>query len=157
MTDTNTTPVTPDQAGTGPAPTYQAPAESSYQQPYAQSAPAQPAHVQQAYPEQQHYAQPAPPVYIIQKPPATKKGFGLTSMILGISAVVFSWTTVFAFIMLILAFIFGVVSLKKKESPRGFAITGLILGSAAVLLVILFAVVLAALFGAASSFGVSSY
>ena len=103
------------------------------------------------------YAQPAPPVFILQKAPATKKGFGLTSMILGISAVVFSWTTVFAFIMLILAFIFGLVSLKKKETPRGFAITGLVLGSAAVLLVILFTVVLAALFGAAASFTDYSY
>jgi len=81
MTDTDTTPVTGGSSSTDQA------------------------HAgQPAYAQPQVFAQPAPPIYIIQKPPATKKGFGLTSMILGISAVLFSWTTVFAFILLILAF-----------------------------------------------------
>lgn len=95
------------------------------------------------------YVQQAQPIYIVQQP-ATKKGFGVASMVLGISAVIFSWTAVFAFILLALAFIFGAVSLKKKESPRGFAITGLVLGSVAVLLVI---VIVAAVAGALGSYG----
>lgn len=98
------------------------------------------------------YVQQAQPIYIVQQP-ATKKGFGIASMVLGISAVIFSWTAVFAFILLALAFIFGAVSLKKKESPRGFAITGLILGSVAVLLVIVIVVIIAAIAGALGSFG----
>ena len=98
------------------------------------------------------YVQQAQPIYIVQ-PPATKKGFGVASMVLGISAVLFSWTAVFAFILLALAFIFGAVSLKKKESPRGFAITGLVLGSVAVLLVILIVVIIAAIAGALGSYG----
>jgi len=103
-----------------------------------------------AQPYTQPYAHPSPQPQVVfyQKMPGTKKGLGITSMVLGISALVFAWTTIFAFVMLVLAFIFGIASLMRKESPRGFAITGIILGSIAVVLVVLIAVVIAS-FGAA--------
>lgn len=100
----------------------------------------------QAIPAQPVFTHPQPsPVYIVQQAPATKKGFGIASMVLGISAVIFSWTAVFGFILLLASFVFGTVSLVKKETPRGFAITGIVLGSVAVILVIIIVAVLASL------------
>lgn len=95
------------------------------------------------------------PVYVVQQAPATKKGLGITSMVLGISALVFSWTAIFSFILLLAAFVFGIMSLKRKEQPRGFAITGIVLGSISVVIVIIIAVVASLVAGAL--FSVSSY
>ena len=127
--------------GTQPSPAQHLPA-------YGQAAPEYgPVPQAQAYAVQPH-------IVMYQKVPGTKKGLGITSMVLGISAVIFAWTTIFAFIMLVLAFVFGIASLVRKETPRGFAITGIILGSIAVVVVALIAVVLTA-FGAAVMGGVS--
>lgn len=89
-----------------------------------------------------------PPVIILQKPERSKKGFGVASMVLGISAVLFSWTVLFSGLLLITAFVFGIISLKRGETPRGFAITGISLGSIAVALILLIAAVIAMFAGA---------
>ncbi|WP_104191049.1 hypothetical protein [Cryobacterium sp. Y82] len=91
------------------------------------------------------------------KPAPSKKGFGVTSMILGISAVIFSWTAIFAFILLVCALVFGAISLKKGETPRGFAITGIVLGSIAVLLVLVIIAIIAMVVGAVATVGTVGY
>ena len=130
--------------------------------PVPQSVPT-PAFAEQAQ-QQQYLPVQQVPVFMPQaqnvfivKPAPTKKGFGITSMVLGISAVIFSWTAIFAFIMLALAFVFGAISLKKGETPRGFAITGIVLGSFAVLLVGVIIAIVAMFFGAVATVGTATY
>lgn len=120
-----------------------------YQQP-------QPVYQQPQYAPAPVFVQQVQPVYIV-KPAPSKKGFGVTSMVLGISAVIFAWTAVFAFVLLVCAIVFGFVSLKRRETPRGFAITGIVLGSFAVLLVIIIIAVLAMLAAAVGTVGVVGY
>ena len=79
------------------------------------------------------------------------KGYGIASMVLGISAVIFAWTSFFAFILLMCAFVFGTISLRKNESPRVFAITGIILGSFAVSFVLIIIASIARFAGMATS------
>ena len=63
--------------------------------------------------------------------------FGISSLMMGIAANVSAWTTTYSLVFLILAFILGSVSLRRKEQPRTFALAGLILGSVALILVLL--------------------
>jgi len=141
-------PATP--ASPGPSTTSDA-AQPPEGQPQAVQPPAA-----QPQAEQSQYSSPAgqqptshqQPVYVVKEP--TKKGFGVASMVLGICAILFSWTWVFGFILLALAFIFGIISLRRKESPKGFAITGIILGSVAVVIVLFIALIAATALGVLS-------
>ncbi len=63
--------------------------------------------------------------------------FGITAMVLGIIAVVFSFIPVVGFISFILgplAVIFGVVGLLRKQAGKGTSIAGLVLGVAAIVI-----------------------
>ena len=64
-----------------------------------------------------------------QNTPVEKKGFNITSMILGIIALIFCFTQYSVYVTLpcsIIAIIFSVAG--KKEAGRGMGIAGLVLG-----------------------------
>ncbi|MGC4174804.1 FxLYD domain-containing protein [Demequina sp.] len=101
---------------------------------YAPPAPGPAGYVQAGYPQQ--YAQPgyAQPGYAQQygyaPPPGAPKapqGLAITALVLGIVAFVTGWAPVFGTIIGVLAVLFGVIALAKKQS-KGMALTGLVLG-----------------------------
>ena len=59
-----------------------------------------------------------------------KKGFGITSMVLGIISILFCWSWFLGGILEIMAIIFGIVGIVKKKG-KGMAIAGLVCGSIA--------------------------
>lgn len=100
--------------------------QSSYDRPsYDQSPFGQPPYEQ--YPNQQ-----------VNKP---RNGLGITSMILGIISVVFSCCCYGLSVVLgIVAIILGIVSMRKNETTKGFAIAGIITGSIGLVFAVLFIV-----------------
>lgn len=69
--------------------------------------------------------------------PSTRKGYATASLILGIGGVLLLWTVVIGILLLGLALIFGIVSRRRQEGARGFAITGIILGSLSIIFTII--------------------
>lgn len=64
-------------------------------------------------------------------------GFGIAAMVLGIISIVFCWAWFLGPILGILALVFGILQMKKKTG-KGMAITGIITGSVAIVLTIIF-------------------
>jgi hypothetical protein len=62
------------------------------------------------------------PVYLVQSPP---RGLSITSLVLGLSSILFGFT----FVVPLGALIFGIVGLKKEPAGKGMAITGIVIGS----------------------------
>jgi len=50
-------------------------------------------------------------------------------MVIGIVALVLIWTTYLSLALAVLASIFGIISKRRKELPRGYATTGIVLAS----------------------------
>jgi len=149
---------TPAPASTPSTPAYAEPAR-------AQQSPAQPA---PAYAEPTPTsAQPAPayaqptPGYSSNPTAAAAavgpKGFGLTSMVLGIVGLVLIWTTWIPLILSALSLIFGILAKRRKELPRGYATTGIVLASVTLgLLVIGYLVLIAFSFALSGGAGLGS-
>ncbi|MHC8606926.1 hypothetical protein ACW4FP_04635 [Paenarthrobacter ureafaciens] len=79
--------------------------------------------------------------------PAKGNGFGITALVLGIVAVVFSIIPILGFIAFVLgplAVIFGVIGLTRKFTKKGTSITGLILGVVSVIVAIIVTSIVAA-------------
>lgn len=84
-------------------------------------------------------------------PPVRGNAFGITALVLGIVAVVFSFIPVMgmaAFILGPLAVLFGIVGVTRKFSKKGAAVAGLVLG---ILSVVIAAIWLAVVGAAVSS------
>ncbi|MGP0223610.1 hypothetical protein [Paenarthrobacter sp. NCHU4564] len=74
-------------------------------------------------------------------------GFGVTALVLGIVAAVFSIIPILGFVAFILgplAIIFGIIGLTRKFTKKGTSITGLILGAIAVIVAIIVTAIVAA-------------
>ena len=113
------------------------------QQPYEQQPNGgQPYYGQQLNGGQPYYGQPYGGQQYYQQPVNQKKNaLGITSMILGIISLVFSCCCMgFSIVLGVVAIILGIVSLNKKESTKGFAIAGIILGVVGLLSAIIFIV-----------------
>jgi hypothetical protein len=76
-------------------------------------------------------------------------GFAITALVVGIVAFLFGWTGVFGLVLAIVAVVFAIVALTKKQS-KGMAITGLVLGGIALLTALFVTLFAVALFGGAA-------
>ena len=87
-----------------------------------------------------------------------KQVLSLTSLILGIAGIVFSWVPVLPFLASLAAIIIGFIARKNEPgAPKWMALIGIILGFVAIGLAVLF-LVIAALALAAGGLGtISSY
>ena len=74
-------------------------------------------------------------------------------MVLGIIALVLVWTTYIPLILSALALIFGILSKRRKQLPRGYATTGIVLASVTLGLLVVGFLVLAAFAWALSGGG----
>jgi uncharacterized membrane protein len=83
--------------------------------------------------------------------PTSKKsnGFGITALVLGIVAFCLGWTGILGLIVAVLALIFGVLALVKKQS-KGMGITGIVLGLIALITALIFTLIGVAIFGGAA-------
>jgi len=110
-----------------PAPTDNTIAAQPAEQPQAQAVPqAQP--YPQQYPPAQQYPQQYPvgaqyAVPVVVASPGPPRGFSIASMVLALVSIVFGFT----FILPLIAFILGIVGLRREPAGRGMAVTGLIL------------------------------
>lgn len=91
----------------------------------------QPAPAQPPVPPQPQ--QPVPPAGVA---PSQSNGFAITALVLGIVAFLFGWTGFFNLLTAVLAVVFGIVALVKRQS-KGMAITGTALGGVGLLTSIL--------------------
>lgn len=150
-------PVQPDYYGQTSQPQYNQQSTPAYTQPqYNQQVPpayTQPQYNQQptsAYTQPQYnqqaaspYTQPVPPVqpaYSQPTPPVKEKGdsigFGIASMVLGISSVLL-FCTCFNVVTAILAVIFGIIQLVKNKN-KVFAIVGISTAAVSIILTLIF-------------------
>ena len=91
----------------------------------------QPAPAQPPVPPQPQ--QPVPPAGVA---PSQSNGFAITALVLGIVAFLFGWAGFFNLLTAVLAVVFGIVALVKRQS-KGMAITGTALGGVGLLTSIL--------------------
>lgn len=89
-------------------------------------------------PQQQPQPQYAPP----QPAPSKPAGLAITALVTGIVAFVLWWVPVLGVIVGIVAVVFGVLALVKKQS-KGFGLTGLILGALGLVAALILSIVLA--------------
>lgn len=81
-----------------------------------------------------------------------KKGFAVTSLVLGICGVIFFWASLFGVALNVLAIIFGVIGIVKVRneskiySGKGMAIAGLVLGIIGLALMLIIIILFAAFF-----------
>lgn len=85
------------------------------------------------------------------EPTATKtsNGFGVTALVVGIVSFVLGWTGFFGLILAVIAVVFGILALVKKQN-KGMGITGIVLGSLALITALFFTIVGVAIFGGAA-------
>lgn len=72
-----------------------------------------------------------PPAHPAPIPAKTGNGFGITALVLGIVAVIFSFIPlvgIASFFLGGLAVIFGIIGITRKMRPKGTSIAGLVLG-----------------------------
>lgn len=74
-------------------------------------------------------------------------GFAVSSMVLGILALVFCWLPVVCWILAILAIIFGGVGISKTKlaGGRGMAVAGLVCGIISIALYVILVITVASL------------
>ena len=98
-------------------------------------------------------APPAAPQYQGAAAPvaAEPKGLAISSLVLGIVGVVFSWFVPFIGIVGgIVGLILGILA-RKKGQPKGMSLTGIILSAVAIVLAIIAIIVVAMVIGSALS------
>ena len=122
------------------APGYGAPQYPSY--------PAQPGQppmppAQPMYGAPNIYVQPAAPYpYVVAAPPEPGAGQAVTSLVLGIISIVFTFIPCFGFVAIatgIIGLIMGILG-RKSVSRHGMAVTGIVLSAISLGLVVLFTV-----------------
>ena len=122
------------------APGYVAPQYPSY--------PAQPGQppmppAQPMYGAPNIYVQPAAPYpYVVAAPPEPGSGQAVTSLVLGIISIVFTFIPCFGFVAIvtgIIGLIMGILG-RKSVSRHGMAVTGIVLSAISLGLVVLFTV-----------------
>lgn len=122
------------------APGYGAPQYPSY--------PAQPGQppmppAQPIYGAPNIYVQPAAPYpYVVAAPPEPGSGQAVTSLVLGIISIVFTFIPCFGFVAIatgIIGLIMGILG-RKSVSRHGMAVTGIVLSAISLGLVVLFTV-----------------
>jgi hypothetical protein len=122
------------------APGYGAPQYPSY--------PAQPGQppmppAQPMYGAPNIYVQPAAPYpYVVAAPPEPGSGQAVTSLVLGIISIVFTFIPCFGFVAIatgIIGLIMGILG-RKSVSRHGMAVTGIVLSAISLGLVVLFTV-----------------
>lgn len=69
--------------------------------------------------------------------PAASSAFSITSLVTGITGLVFIWAPFFSIVLSILAIVFGGIALKRKNPGRGMAIAGLVTGIVAFALLLM--------------------
>jgi archaellum component FlaG (FlaF/FlaG flagellin family) len=82
----------------------------------------------------------------------TPGGLAITALVIGIIAFLMGWTGVFAILPAILAIVFGIIALVKKQS-KGMGIAGIVLGSIAFITAIIITMVGIAFIGSAVHVG----
>jgi len=87
-------------------------------------------------------------------PAGPKQALSLTSFILGIAGIVFSWVPILPFLASLAAIILGFIARKNEPgAPKWMALVGIILGFVAIGLAILILVVGAVLLATAGTVG----
>ena len=139
MTDP-TTPQVPEEPAVPPVepvaapevPAYTAPAEPVATPYTAPAEPAAPAYVAPAA------AAPAAPAYAPAPAAGPKQGLSLTSFILGLASLVFSWVTGLGFLAALAAVIIGFIAKgREKEAPRWMWLVGIITGFVALFIALI--------------------
>lgn len=79
------------------------------------------------------YPYGAPPYPYVQAPPTN--GLAISSLVIGIVAIVFCWVPIFDVVLSVPAFILGILGVSKANqtggSGKGLAISGIVLGAIA--------------------------
>src|SRR4051812_12663971 len=89
---------------------------------------------------------PAPPVMPVAPPAAPpSNGFAIAALVIGIVAIVLSFTVVFGFVLGGLAIVFGAIAIARGRTPgggsKGMGVAGLVLGVIAIVFAVLMLVV----------------
>jgi hypothetical protein len=88
------------------------------------------------------YMQPAPYPYIVASPPDLGAGQAVTSLVLGIISIVFTFIPCFGFIAIvtgIIGLIMGILG-RKSVTRHGMAVTGIVLSAISLGLSVLFTI-----------------
>lgn len=99
--------------------------------------------------EEQKTEEVQPQVINAPVPEDKASGLAITSMILGIAAIVCSWIIGLNFALGVAALVTGIIELKKINSGqsnpkgKGMALTGIILGALAIVAAIIYVIVIA--------------
>jgi hypothetical protein len=85
---------------------------------------------------------PVPPVMPIAPPPARATGgLAVAALVIGIVAIILSFTVVFGFVLGALAIVFGAISISRARMPgggsKGMGVAGLVLGLVAIVFAVL--------------------
>jgi len=80
---------------------------------------------------------------------SNSNGFGVTALVVGIVAFLVGWTGLFGLILAIVAIVFGILALTKKQS-KGMGITGIVLGGLALITALIVTTVGLAILGGAA-------
>jgi uncharacterized protein DUF4190/zinc ribbon protein len=87
--------------------------------------------------------QPAPPAMPVapSAPPQTGGGLAVAALVIGIVAIVLSFTIVFGFVLGGLAIVFGAIAIARARTPgtggKGMGVAGLVLGIVAIFFAVL--------------------
>jgi len=81
--------------------------------------------------------QPNPDVKPASEAPSTVDGLSVAAMVLGIAALVLFWLPIVNFVVAILAIIFGIIGITRKQSV-GMAVAGLATGAIALTIIVVF-------------------
>jgi hypothetical protein len=82
----------------------------------------------------------------MEKSQSSSNGFAITALVVGIVAFLLGWTGILGLVLAIVALVFGILALTKKQS-KGMGITGIALGSVALLTSLFFITVGLAVLG----------
>lgn len=107
-------------------------------------------------PPQPPWSEPPPLPYGYAVQPATPtSGLAVAALIVGLASLVLWWIPLVGWLLPVAAIAFGVVGINQTadgaQQGRGMAIAGVVLGSIALLLLVLLGILIFGLFGALSS------
>ncbi len=127
--------IVPAAAGATPPPPPHGQAPGAYPPPPA------PGQTAGAYPPPPAGVVPPAPYGAPQPPKKNGNGFAVAALVLGIVGVVFAFTPVagFGILLGILALIFGIISLVRKPAKSGIPISGTVLGAVTLIIGMIFA------------------
>ncbi len=85
----------------------------------------------------------------MEKPNNSSNGLGITALVLGIIAFCLGWTGILGLMLAITALVFGILTLVKKQN-RAMGITGIVLGSIALITALIITAIGLAILGGAA-------